>query len=292
MLSTCKQLLRSSTNRLSSTRPLPPHHRSFSVTKLNPHDDTFLLLQHQRKNIYVVGNCHVPKKTADTIFQTINEVKPDTVLVQICQHRADVIHKLSVEHGDNLNEHICGEAALKDFTNQYPTSAGIFCKSKTVIKPFELFGLLFSYADYKAIHAALLNQAQIIFADNKMKQCIARFEKSINKMYDPGYFADNKMKQCIARFEKSINKMYDPGSVLNPDNMFEKDVNYADLQREMAMGGSPKEIHKRMMKTMLERMMKNKKANHDEEKVQKQKKLLINQQLEIDLEKQQQSGGG
>ena len=139
-------------------------------------------------------------------------------------------------------------------------SSGIFSKSKTIIKPFELFGLLFSFADYKAIHAALLNQSQVIFADDGMSD-------------------------CIAQFEKSVNKMYDPSACLNADNMFEKDVNGADMERELAMGGSPRDIQRRMMRKMMERMMKNK-ANEsakEREKADKRDKLYLNQQLEIDL---------
>merc|ERR1711971_219848 len=191
---------------------------------------------------------------------TICGVKPDTVLLQICQHRADIIQKLSTEYGDELDEDICSAAALQDFASQYPMSSAIFSKSKTVIKPFELFGLLFSYSDYKAIHGALMCQSQVIYADNRMKECIGKFEKSINKMYDPG--------QC-----------------LSADNMFEKDIHAAEFEREMAMGGSPREIQKRMMKKMMDRMMAKRPTKEQHEaSMEKKKRLYLNQQLEIDLE--------
>lgn len=173
-------------------------------------------------------------------------------------------YRLSSEYGDDLNESICYESALDDFDIQYPMSSGIFSKSKTMIKPFELFGLLFSFADYRAMHAALLNKSDIIYADDGMSQ-------------------------CIAAFEKSVNKMYDPSACLNADNMFEKDVNVADLERELAMGGSPREIQKRMMKKMMEGMMKNKakESAKKREQSEKKEKLYLNQQLEIEI-----GGGG
>ena len=171
-----------------------------------------------------------------------------------------LLHRLSAEYGEDLDEDICAGAALQDFASQYPMSSGIFSKSKTIIKPYELFGLLFSFADYKAIHGALMSQSQVIYADSNMKQCIAKFEKSLNKMYDPG--------QC-----------------LNVDNMFEKDIDAAEFEREMAMGGSPREIQKRMMKKMMDRMMAKKptKQQHEEDQ-EKKKKLYLNQQLEIVME--------
>merc|ERR1711971_452928 len=171
---------------------------------------------------------------------TICGVKPDTVLLQICQHRADIIQKLSTEYGDELDEDICSAAALQDFASQYPMSSAIFSKSKTVIKPFELFGLLFSYSDYKAIHGALMCQSQVIYADNRMKECIGKFEK---------------------------------------------DINAAEFEREMAMGGSPREIQKRMMKKMMDRMMAKRPTKEQHEaSMEKKKRLYLNQQLEIDLE--------
>eukprot|EP01084_Bolivina_argentea_P098403 176852_1 len=243
------------------------HHikRPFSVTKLSATDDKFLLLQHAQKNIYLVGNNHIPNTTANKINEVITAIKPDTVFLQICQHRAEVIHKLSSEYGDKLDDDMCYTAALEDFANKYPMSSGIFSKSKTIIKPFELFGLLFSYADYKAIHAGLLNQSELIFGDNKMKNCIDKFEESINKIYDP--------RAC-----------------LSGDNMFEKDMSRAEMERELAMGKNPKEIRKNLMKKMLERMQKNRPNVADKDVEDQQKKLYLNQQLEIDLDGKMEEG--
>lgn len=207
------------------------------------------------------------------------------MLLQLCEHRAGIIsqlniylfilirifsnfpiiitHRLSQEHGDALNEDICYTEALNDFGNQYPLSSGIFSKSKTIIKPFELFGLLFSFADYKAIHAALLNQAKIIYADNKMPDSIQKFEKSLNKMYD--------LSAC-----------------LNPDNMFERDIDLRDIEREMAMpGAKPREIQKKMMKKLIEQNMRKTVDSRPKRDIEK---LYLNQQLEIDLNAKEEQG--
>ena len=174
-------------------------------------------------------------------------------------------HRLSQEHGEALDEDICYEEALKDFANQYPMSSGIFSKSKTIIKPFELFGLLFSFADYKAIHAAILSQSQIIYADNKMPD-------------------------CIQKFEKSVNKMYDLGAALDPNNMFERDIDMRDIEREMAMPGSPKEIQKRIMKRMIEKNIKNRFNQQTKQDQDRKNKLYLNQQLEIDINTKEEQG--
>ena len=170
--------------------------------------------------------------------------------------------RLSIDHPEDLDEDICHAAALEDFANQYPMSSGIFSKSKTIIKPFELFGLLFSFADYKAIHAALLNKAQIIYADEKMKD-------------------------CIKKFEKSINKQYDPSAVLNPQNMFDKDVDVTEFQKEMAGAKNPKDVQRKMMLKMIEKMMKDRKPQEPDEQ---KEKLYLNKQLEIDLEAKSDGG--
>ena len=69
------------------------HHqskRSFSVTKL--HGDTFSLLQHGSKQIYLLGN-NGTSNDLTKITDAIQQIKPEVTLFQIDDDRATCIRK-------------------------------------------------------------------------------------------------------------------------------------------------------------------------------------------------------
>ena len=96
------------------------------------------------------------------------------------------------------------------------------------------------------------------------------------------------MPDCIQKFEKSIHKMYDLSAALNTENMFERDIDMRDIEREMAMpGAKPKDIQKKVMKKLIEQNMR---KHVDQRPKRDIEKLYLNQQLEIDLNAKQEDG--
>ncbi len=50
-------------------------------------------LSYEKKEIILIGTAHVSRQSADLVKQTIEEVKPDTVCVELCQSRYETITK-------------------------------------------------------------------------------------------------------------------------------------------------------------------------------------------------------
>ena len=50
-------------------------------------DENVTLLELEGKKIYLVGTAHVSKQSAELVTNIINEVKPDSVAVELCQPR-------------------------------------------------------------------------------------------------------------------------------------------------------------------------------------------------------------
>ena len=65
--------------------------RNFSVTKL--HCDTFSLLQHGSKQVYLVGN-NSSENDLKNIMDVIEQIKPESTYFQIDDDRATCIRKL------------------------------------------------------------------------------------------------------------------------------------------------------------------------------------------------------
>lgn len=194
--------------------------RSFSVTRLKSNDDGFLLLESGKKSIFLISNFQIPNHSNEEIFDYICEIKPETVAVQLCSKRVDLIHKLHSEkrmQGISVSD-VCDEdyynLAVKDLQERFSIASGVFQKSSAIIKPFELFGLLFGKEHNSAIHASLLCKSDLLFIDSNMSECLKRFEHELTEMHSLNKFmmgtnADmNELKNyCSGKSMKEMKQM-------------------------------------------------------------------------------------
>ena len=67
---------------LNTLRPQRSIHRIFMIDNDNTHRLTF-----QDKEITLIGTAHVSRESADLVGQVIEEEKPDTVCIELCQSR-------------------------------------------------------------------------------------------------------------------------------------------------------------------------------------------------------------
>ncbi|ETO15542.1 DNA polymerase epsilon, catalytic subunit a [Reticulomyxa filosa] len=145
-------------------------------------------------------------------------IKPDTVFLQLCKSRANLLEKLSYcevrklqeiscfsklfdsnsnekkreerrggkmkRHGleDNLLEATAHEVALKWFETECPSSYVLFSRSQGVIKPWELFGILFGREYAYGLKYAKQHKCDIVFGDPSLKEAMDKFETTKEKL--------------------------------------------------------------------------------------------------------------
>ncbi|ETO09259.1 hypothetical protein RFI_28130 [Reticulomyxa filosa] len=203
----------------------------FSVMKLLPADDLFSLLQHKEKNVFLIGSQY-SNFGLEKIQQVMTTIKPDTVFLQLCKSRANLLEKLSYcevrklqeiscfsklfdsnsnekkreerrggkmkrhgleeEFGDNLLEATAHEVALKWFETECPSSYVLFSRSQGVIKPWELFGILFGREYAYGLKYAKQHKCDIVFGDPSLKEAMDKFETSVEQLFD----LQRPSKQC------------------------------------------------------------------------------------------------
>ena len=101
---------------------------------------------------------------------------------------------------------------MKWFEKAFPNAFTMFNRSKAIIKPFELFGLLFDLNYIKAMDCAYQYNANIIYCDDIMKKNLKKFEDSVQQNYDSNAVASDFVKnvskdETMKMVDKKIRAM-------------------------------------------------------------------------------------
>lgn len=75
--------------RCVSTRSIFLRH----VSRRFYHEDTMMILRNNQKEVFVVGTAHVSKISAQQVRDVIENVRPDSVVVELCEERLKKLRK-------------------------------------------------------------------------------------------------------------------------------------------------------------------------------------------------------
>jgi len=126
--------------------------------------------------IYVVGTAHILESTAKQVEEVINNVKPDTIMVELDAERAkNIMNKY-----ENKNEKENNENRFNKFRN-IPILGFIFrAILKNMYRSFESVGVTPGKEFIVAIQAANQLNAEVVLGDRNYKVTMTRLFKSMS----------------------------------------------------------------------------------------------------------------
>ncbi|MBN2060272.1 MAG: TraB/GumN family protein [Deltaproteobacteria bacterium] len=129
-------------------------------------DENIHKLIYEDREISLVGTAHVSKESADLVKRIIEEEKPDTVCVELCESRYQAITQKDQWKETNLIKVIREKKALLLLLNFLLASFQKRIGHKLGIKPGEEM--------LQAIHAAQEVKAEILLADRDIRTTLSR----------------------------------------------------------------------------------------------------------------------
>jgi len=154
---------------------------AFTVTPLEE-DGTLSLLQYGDKQIYLLGTAHISSKSADQVRQVINDVKPDTVFVELCPTRAA---KLWAKIRANQEQEHKDLAPLtgEEWMDELPYAKKFKQTQQQMMKILEGFGFVYGGEFIAALEEAEKINAELVYGDRDVRETMERLDKGYEELW-------------------------------------------------------------------------------------------------------------
>ncbi|KYQ88625.1 hypothetical protein DLAC_11369 [Tieghemostelium lacteum] len=151
-------------------------------------DDPIYFLRESTKDIFIIGTSHISKNSALSVQKLIQDVKPDTVVLELCQNRFEKMK--TEENSKNLEIHnprSSVQSLMEDIINMFRTqqlTSGNLLQSllKRFYNQFRLLGIIPGLEFKLAIREAEKLNANIVLGDLPISQTMNGLMKNLTEL--------------------------------------------------------------------------------------------------------------
>eukprot|EP01084_Bolivina_argentea_P045993 84669_1 len=179
----------------STFKPIYKHNTYIQPTTLYKHskynftvipleeDGTLSLLQHGNKQIYLIGTAHISSKSADQVSKVINEIKPDTVFVELCPTRAAKMWAKIRENENKENKDLT-PITSEEWLDELPHAKRFKEMNVKMLKFLESFGFVYGGEFQVALKEAENNNAKLVYGDRDVRETMKRMNDGMTQIWD------------------------------------------------------------------------------------------------------------